>query len=269
MYNSVNTFFNHPPSFTLDYSWDSQNYSSILHFAKNNPGCVAVFDADGTLWSQDAEQAFFRWLFKQNKFVSTAYHSNSFDEYEVRAQVTGLEAYKWLLKALAGISESDLKEMSFHFMQDYFVDYIYPAQRKLVADLKKLDVDVWVVSASNQWLVQSGVIHLGIHPSHAIGIRLEVKNGLITDNILEPFPFREGKVSAIKQFIGEKPKLVFGDSGGDIPMLEDSDGLSVYIMHKQNQKDTGLELAQQKNWLVQYFPLTKPIQFHNKDEFRL
>jgi HAD superfamily phosphoserine phosphatase-like hydrolase len=244
----------------FDCLWDVDNYRRIIEYAKSNPGVLVVFDADGTLWSQDLEQAFFSWYYANNKFVSPDYNCNSFHEYELRAPAEGLEAYKWLLKGLAGIKESDLIAMASHFVEHYFVKYIYSDQIKLIAELQRLGACVWVVSASNQWLVRIGAQYLGIDPAHVIGIRLKIDGLFITNEILM-FPYKQGKVDAINECIGKMPGIVIGDSSGDVPMLQLSDGLSVYINHEMSKSNPVLELAQASSWMVQYFPLTLPMRF--------
>lgn len=260
---------NHPdflvkPSLLSKVSWDNKIYSRIIQFANEHPGGVVVFDADGTLWADDVTETFFRWLISNHKLTTVDYNRDNFKEYEERVKKDALSAYKWLVRKIVGMSENEIIELSHTYFRKYFADRIYPCQQKLISELKKLDMDIWILSASNKWLVQAGAEYVGVDPAHVLAVDLEVKKGILTDKIIEPFTYREGKVQAIKQFIGKKPVMVFGDSLGDIPMLNEADGVRVFIKHAYEQNDEAVKLAKENGCLIQYFPLLPLLKFENR-----
>ena len=79
---------------------------------------------------------------------------------------------------------------------------------------------------------------------------------------------KEGKPIAIQKIIGKKPVAAFGNSDGDLAMLQwtasgDGKRLMVYIHHTDDQRewaydrdshigklDKGLDVANEKGWLV-------------------
>ena len=96
-----------------------------------------------------------------------------------------------------------------------------PAIIELIRDLQKIDVAIWVVSASPRPLVAEAIKHFGIS-AELIGIRQKIDNEVITPELEYPLSVIDGKVNCIKLFIdpSKKPLLGVGDSGNDLPMLE-------------------------------------------------
>ncbi len=140
---------------------------------------------------------------------------------------------------------------------------IYPAQAQLIRYLQNSGVKVWVVSASPEELVRFMLCHpekgVDIPPERIIGVNLKMKghsgrtfdsaesrekghayrdyfdperlSATQTDQVLEPYTWFRGKVSAIKKWIDPKarPVLVAGDSPNDFPMQFYSRGLRIRI----------------------------------------
>jgi phosphoserine phosphatase len=91
----------------------------------------------------------------------------------------------------------------------------------LVRALEQHGFSLHVVSGSAHWLVQAAVESLGIPAEHVLGARVHLDGARLSDRLAEPLTFWEGKMAAIESWIGPKrPKVVFGDSAGDLAMLE-------------------------------------------------
>ena len=97
---------------------------------------------------------------------------------------------------------------------------IHDEIRNLIHLLKKRGFDVWIISAGPEWVVEGAAKSFGVEPDRVIGMRAKLKDGKLTSEIEPPPTFRQGKVEAIKQFIGKKPLLAVGDSWTDAEMLE-------------------------------------------------
>ena len=101
--------------------------------------------------------------------------------------------------------------------------------KDLYSALRRSGIDVYICSASAEWLVEQLAcdpqIGFGLDEDHVYGIRLSPGQTVQT-SYLDGYvqPFMEGKVSCIESFMaplhgGAGPVLVAGDSRGDINML--------------------------------------------------
>lgn len=128
----------------------------------------------------------------------------------------------------------------------------YAEIRRLMRDLSKRGVEVWIVSASGQYLVERAALELfGLPAARVIGTRVAVRDGRLTTE-LESVPYRAGKVKAIRELIGARPLLAAGDSDGDWEMLDYASDLRILLdrgkavsAHAREQASRG-EL-----WLIQ------------------
>ena len=93
---------------------------------------------------------------------------------------------------------------------------------ELVAGLKAEGIEVWIVSASNQWTIREAAAYAGFEPDRCLGIHTEVEDGVITDRVVHPMTCNQGKVDTIDEVIGVRPLLSFGDSMGDFEMLQNA-----------------------------------------------
>ena len=198
--------------------WVKTRLDQLL--AKDLKGQVAVFDADGTLWRYDAEYGFLHWLFTEGQLdpVHARDGSPMADYLTTRLNSHGQGA-AFAAFYLSGLQESRLKVLAQAFFQLKVRAYVYTSQQNLIRKLQSAGAEVWIISSLNQWLAEAGARHLGVPPEHVIGTRLEVVDGRLTQKILEPVPSRQGKVEAIRKFIGKQPFLAIGDAWDDKEML--------------------------------------------------
>lgn len=120
--------------------------------------------------------------------------------------------------------------------------------RRAMRDLERLGFEVWIVSATNWWTVAACAVYFGIRPERVVGNRVEVEARQLTDSLVEPALFQEGKVAAIEREVGHRPSIVFGDSETDEAMLEWASHAAIVI-------DAGstefIERARRRGWPVQ------------------
>lgn len=239
-----------------DITWDQHNSQAIEHFlTTSHQEGIAVFDADKTLWGDDLGEAFFQWLIKNKKLVNVDYTQDIYAEYEKKLAVDRQEGYTWLVSLMAGLPEAELKIWAADFFKENFVQKIYYPQKKLISQLQKKGIPVWIVSASNRWVVEAGANWLNVPLSNVIGIDLVVENGVLTNQVKQPVTYKQGKILALQQRTQLPILLASGDSVGDQQMLEQASKLSLLITHEFDQKDIIAELALKNKWNMQYFPL--------------
>lgn len=241
---------------STDLVWDQKNAQAIEHFlATNHQEGIAVFDADKTLWGDDLGEAFFKWLIKNKKLVNMDYTQDIYSEYERKLAIDRQEGYAWIVSLMAGVPETELKKWSADFFKHHFVHKIYQPQKQLIASLHKKGIPVWIVSASNRWIIEAGAAWLNIPADHVIGIDLIIDKGILTNAVKQPVTYKQGKILALQQHTKLPILLASGDSVGDQQLLEQASILSLLITHELDQKDIIAMLAIRNKWNQQYFPL--------------
>ncbi|WP_168210854.1 HAD family hydrolase [Persicimonas caeni] len=108
---------------------------------------------------------------------------------------------------------------------------IHEEFRRLMPALEALGFDVWVVSATNQWTVETFAERaFDVPRERVLGNRVCMgDDGVLGDETCQPVLYRQGKVDIIAQEIGAQPALVFGDSFTDFEMMCHASELAVLI----------------------------------------
>ncbi len=175
---------------------------------------VICFDADGTLWDGESGQLFARWLVDKQVLPDDV-----MERYEELLAEDVTEAYAWLTSAMAGLRERELIEYAAYFVDRVWRTHLYPEMAALIAGLERLQTEIWILSASNRWLVEEAARNQGMDRARCIGMAVKVVQGVLTDSFDGPVVNREGKVEAIDAFIGRRPIFAGGNSVNDLPML--------------------------------------------------
>jgi len=210
---------------------------------------TAIFDFDGTLCREDIGENFLRWQIDNRKLRGVDYSRDVYGDYEAAVKRDHKTGYAMAVSLMKGLEEKAVRGWAADFARDHVDRHAFEAQRSLVDRLLKAGVDVWIVSASTQYLVEAAAPHFGLDPDHAVGIRAEVRDGILTGNVPEPITYREGKVDAIDRFIGRRPDLAAGNSWTDYEMLQTASTLAIMV-----NPSADLEPAARANgWAVQLF----------------
>lgn len=120
---------------------------------------------------------------------------------------------------------------------------IHEEVRQLIPALERAGFDVWIVSASNRWTVEVFAEHaFGVRPERVLGNQLyrkpeadqplrlcEAPGDALSATTCLPVVYRQGKVDIIRQEVGRRPALAFGDTTTDFEMLADASELAVLI----------------------------------------
>ena len=125
---------------------------------------------------------------------------------------------------------------------------VLPAIVDAIAALHGAGWEAWIVSATNVWSVRAFASHYGVPAERVVGNAVEVDDGTLTDRLVPPALFRQGKVEAIEREIGKRPQMVFGDSDTDFEMLCDATDLGVVIDHGHPMLR---DEAARRGWAVQ------------------
>lgn len=99
--------------------------------------------------------------------------------------------------------------------------------------------NVWIVSASPQPIVEIFGNSIGVSPEKVLAVRVEKGEVVLC-------PYGPGKVEALHKHGVEKPLIVFGNSRGDIDILEISK--TPFVM--DSSEEMLLEIAQERSWSI-------------------
>ena len=223
---------------------DKEFLESVLRLSPK----FAAFDCDGTLWSGDVGEGFFRWEMEQGLISEEIANWAKARHKDYRAGLVDEDTMCGEMVTLhAGLSDTDLYATADSFFEQNMLETIFPVMKTLVRRLHNDGCEIWAVSSSNQWVVQVGAQHFGIPPERTLSAEAFIENGRATDRLVR-VPSGPGKPLAIQQVVGRVPDAAFGNSKWDADMLAMANaGFAV------NPSPELQEAAQKNGWNV-YFP---------------
>lgn len=206
---------------------------------------VAAFDGDGTLWSGDVGEDFFHSFVEAGDVRAPARDALSetarahgfaidegdgaaiarrlFAEYERGAfpEERICEVIAW---APAGRSVAEYRA----FFEERFPPAMMRARLheetvSLAEGVRRLGVEVFLVSASPKPVVDSAAETAGIPAENVIAARPQVDpaTGLVAAAVHRPIPYGAGKVHRLRERIGDRPLVVAcGDNVFDEELLQ-------------------------------------------------
>jgi phosphoserine phosphatase len=116
------------------------------------------------------------------------------------------------------LREDELRRAAKNFFASQIEPNIFAEMKELVDELRGKGVDIWAVSSTNNWVIEEGMKRFGIAADRVLAARVQVKDGVVTDTILD-VPTDEGKVASLKRAGVTAPDVVFGNSVHDAAML--------------------------------------------------
>jgi phosphoserine phosphatase len=210
---------------------------------------VAAFDCDGTLWSGDAGEGFFDWEIRTGLVspeVGRAMRAR-YAEYKL-GHVSEGEMCGEMVTMHQGMSESAMIQAAEEFMAHAFQGKVFEEMLGLVQQLRGQGCDIWVVSSSNEWVIQVGMKPFGIGEARILATRAELENGIVTDRLVRMLS-GPGKSRALREVVNGHPlDAAFGNSRWDTEMLA--------MAERSFAINPTLDLeitARQRGWTI-YFP---------------
>jgi phosphoserine phosphatase len=220
-----------------------------------NPS-IAVFDCDGTLWSGDAGSSFMTWSVETGlvsrdtaDWIDAKYRGYK------RGEVSELAICGQMVQMYHGLREEEMRAAARKFFHSRIEKNIFPELLALVSELRANGVDIWAVSSTNDWVIEEGVKRFGIPPNRVLAARVQVTDGIVTDQLLD-VPTDEGKVASLKRAGITAPDAVFGNSVHDAAMLA-----IARRAFPVNPSPGLLERSAQEGWPVYYPASVAPANF--------
>jgi phosphoserine phosphatase len=273
------------------------------------PERIAVFDHDGTLWCEQPAYPQFQFGLDRMKTVAAKFpqlrnrepfRSALAGDLEgvTRSGVRGLieltAATHGGLSAeeFAGVVSGWLATARHPRFQQPYTNCVYQPMRELLAHLRAHGFQTWIVSGGEAEFLRPWAEQVyGVPPAQIIGsavkTKLETRSGspvVVRQPEIETISDGPGKPLAMQRVIGRRPIAAFGNSDGDLPMLQWTAAgagarLCVYVHHTDGEReyaydrnaltgrlDKGLDEARTRNWTVvdmkrdwkRVFPFTQP-----------
>jgi len=142
--------------------------------------------------------------------------------------------------------------------------YCFVESVRKIHELQAAGVEVHVISASAESVVRAAAGSLGIPEENIHGVRLAIKDGKLTNEIIEPVTYREGKILAMRQIEKERNgKALYGFGNSYV-----SDGPFLLEIVKQGGKSVMINGGMSCSGMSEHFQcitLTETFASRQKD----
>jgi phosphoglycolate phosphatase-like HAD superfamily hydrolase len=254
---------------------------------------IAVFDNDGTLWAE--QPLYFQFLFAIDRVKALSPQHPEWKDKEpfasllrgdLKAALTGGEH---AMMEIMGVTHSNLTTEEFEsIVKNWlttakhpktgrpYTQMVYQPMLELLEYLRANGFKTFIVSGGGiEFMRAFAEKTYGIPPEQVIGssgkLKFEMRNGKPVLVKLPQVDFvddKEGKPVGIQKFIGRRPIAAFGNSDGDLQMLQwttagSGPRFALYVRHTDAERewaydrqssigrlDKGLTEAQAKGWTV-------------------
>ena len=209
---------------------------------------VAVFDCDGTVFGQApyylADEALYDYAdknYKNRKDKESRQKMAILDRMVKDGNNVGKVYVEDRAHFLAGMTPEEVAKLGYDCYVESYQGKFYPEMKQLIANLKEYGFEIWILTASPEFLYQKFLSEeLGIPEVNILGMKSVVVDGVLTNEIVLPIPQDDGKANVIPTFIKTRPLVVGGNSRGDMDMLNQSCGLKIVV----NPDDTTVRGAE-------------------------
>ena len=254
---------------------------------------IAVFDNDGTLWAE--QPMYFQVLFALDRVKVLAPEHPEWKDKEpfaslLKGNVKGAMAdgmksvVEIIMATHAGMTTAEFEAIVKDWIATTrhptskrpYTEMVYQPMLELLAYLRASGFKTFIVSGGGIEFMRpwSEKIY-GVPPEQVIGssikVKYEMRDGepvLVRLPELDFYDDKEGKPVAIHQQIGRRPIAAFGNSDGDLQMLQwttagQGPRFALYVRHTDAERewaydrkssigrlDKGLDEAQAKGWTV-------------------
>jgi phosphoglycolate phosphatase-like HAD superfamily hydrolase len=254
---------------------------------------IAVFDNDGTLWSE--QPVYFQVLFALDRVKALAPQHPEWKDTEPFASLLegdveaamagGMKSVAEIIMAThAGMTPAQFETVVGDWISTarhpmtkrFYTEMVYQPMLELLAYLRANGFKTFIVSGGGiEFMRPWAETVYGIPPEQVIGssikVKYEMRDGepvLVRLPEIDFFDDKEGKPVAIHQQIGRRPIAAFGNSDGDLQMLQwttagQGSRFALYVHHTDDERewaydreagmgrlDKGLDEAQAKGWTI-------------------
>ena len=185
---------------------------------ESRPHFVTFWDFDGTIQAGDCSEGWFRdgqWVYHglAQRCIEAGHSSvytnrHDFDQFWSDYQLMDTRAGHWLAypyiaQMLRGARSTDVEALAERTFNEVFRRYYYTSSLSILRGLQFAGVEIRVLSASPEAFVRGAAASLGIPPAHIHGIRTEIRDGRLTERLVYPITWAEGKTERLQQILQE------------------------------------------------------------------
>jgi phosphoserine phosphatase len=139
---------------------------------------IAVFDCDGTLWSGDSGRDFFYWEMERGIISSEVADAMRARYRLYEAGEVGEEPMCGEMVTMHhGLRVDALHQAAREFFDEVVSARIFPEMRELSLRLAEQGCELWVVSSTNNWVVEAGAARFGIARDHVLAACVHEDDG--------------------------------------------------------------------------------------------
>ncbi|WNK21624.1 HAD-IB family hydrolase [Halomonas piscis] len=210
---------------------------------------LALFDLDDTLLDGDITGFWNEWLIEQGWITDAAEYCRTWYSHmaDYAEGTLDMEAHlQFLLAPLAGRSVQEVAEQVDAFLDSRIMPRLFPGGLAQVAWHRHQAHTTVIISASTAQLVVPLAKRLGCDA--ALATALEQEAGRYTGQARGTRTFREGKLQALHEWLGDTPLAEtwgYSDSRNDLPLLE-----AVEKPHAIHPDPVLAGIARQRGWAM-------------------
>lgn len=191
--------------------------AAALKSAACRQGCIflTAWDFDGTILKGDATEG----LVENGKTIypglqqiaieaghARGYRPNEFAkfwaDYERMDREQGhTAAYTYLPKVFAGSPAAALSELARRQYSVALRPFYFRSSLKMFGQLQQAGIEPYIISAAPHVFVQEAANTFKVERDQIFGIEVEVQNGLLTDKIVEPVTYAQGKTQRLQRIV--------------------------------------------------------------------
>ena len=232
---------NKTPQFKNIEGWSPEINSRLKAFLDStvnlNERKVAVFDGDGTVFGQVpfylADEALYRYADLNYKGKTDSLSVSKMRILEAMVadgNNVGKPYVEDRVHFLSGMAPEEVAELGYQCFLESYKNKFYPEMKALIENLKEYGFEVWILTASPEYLYQKFIAtELNLPVINIVGVKSVIVDGKLTNEIVMPIPQDDGKANTIPTYIKARPLIVGGNSRGDMDMINQSKGLKIVV----------------------------------------
>ncbi len=102
-------------------------------------------------------------------------------------------AYPFILQMLRGARADEVSDLAAQSFETLYRSHYFASSVEIIRGLQAAGVEVHVISASAERFVRGAAATLDLNPQHINGIRVIERNGLLTEELIYPVTWADGK----------------------------------------------------------------------------
>ena len=181
---------------------------------------ITVWDFDGTILKGDTseglierEKVIFQGLLREgieaglsSRYPGPAHQEKFWRDYREMEKESPVKAYGYLVQMFAGTDVKVLGKLARTYFTTTLEKYYFTSSLKIFNALKTAGVEPYIVSAAPDVFVSEAGPGLSLRPDQIHGVEGEIKDGKLTDRLIEPITYHQGKTEKLKQIIVDLKK---------------------------------------------------------------